>query len=108
MATSTIYWGETVEISSSAETPAGASVAIDGTWSAACRVTRDAVAGKFVEDVTMTIADGVATGEIDTSTGTYRPGSYFLDVRFTAPDGRDHWSGQEVLVLETRNTPSST
>jgi hypothetical protein len=106
MAEASIKWGE-VERITVRVTEAGEEVVLDETWAAACRVVRDKDQCVFA-DIPMTIADGVATGSIDTRGDEYSPGLYIYDVRLTDPNGDDFWTEQTRLTLSGRKTPAST
>lgn len=104
----TIKWGETLTIRGVAKDENGDSIEMDGTWSAVCRITSDKLRGTVIENPTMTISGGVATGEVDTRGAAWSPGTYYYDIRLTDASGNDHWSDARILELETRNSPKST
>ena len=105
--TNEITWGEKVEIRATAKTEAGTDITLDSRWSAACRITKSKIGGEVVENPTMTIADGIATGSVDTGADAWEPGLYFYDVRFTDSEGDDHWSPPYRLIVKDRNAPAS-
>lgn len=106
-ATDSIVWGETYDLSVAAKDADGVDITLDGTWSAACRITKDRVGGEVILNPAMTIADGVATCAIDTGGAEFEAGNYFYDVRLTDSAGNDYWSAPVKLTLNNRNTPSS-
>jgi len=108
MTRDTIKLGEPYTISVEARDAAGAMLPMDGTWQAACRITARALGGETVVDVTaMTLADGLASHEIDTGAAPWEVGTFVYDVRLTDPDGRDFWSDPVDVKILNRNTPSS-
>jgi len=107
MTTDTITWGENYDISATAADADGVAIVIDGTWSAALRVTKTSVGGPIIAEPTMTIAAGAATCAIDTGDAPWKPGVFYYDIRFTDPDGNDFWSEQVELTLTNRNTPNT-
>lgn len=60
-----------------------------------------------MEEPELTIANGSAAGVVDTGGDRWGPGTYYIDVRFTDPDGNDHWSETYQIILKDRNTPKS-
>lgn len=109
MATTTdeIIWGETYDISVSAQDTAGDPITLDGTWSAACRITEDRIGGDVIANPTMTIADGIATTTLDTGDEEWSHGIYYYDIRLTDSDGHDYWTSPVRLILANRNTPNT-
>ena len=107
MADDIIKRGETYGISITALDSDGDAITMDGDWSAASAVTKDRVGGTPIESPTLTIAAGVATGEIDTGSSLYEDGTYYWDARLTDDSGDDYWTTPVKLVLLGRNTPSS-
>jgi hypothetical protein len=105
--TDEIVWGETYDISISAQDTGGNSITLDGTWSAACRITEDHVGGDIVLNPTMTIAAGVATTSIDTGNAEFLSGVYYYDIRLTDAAGHDYWTSPVRLILANRNTPNT-
>ncbi len=106
MATDIIIWGETYDLSVTAKDAAGAAVALDGTWAAACRVCAS-LGGTLVLEPAMTITGGAAVASIDTGDEPWAPGTYIYDIRLTDPDGNDYWCEPVTLILKLRNTPAS-
>lgn len=107
MLTDSIVHGETYDLTVTAKDPDGVVIDLDAGWSAACRVCSGTVGGPTVADVAMTITDSTATGAIDTAAALEHGTKYYLDVRFTDPDGRDYWSDPWVLRVKNHNTPHS-
>lgn len=107
MRTDTIFWGETYGLEATVSDANGDAITLDGTWSAACRVTKGEVGSSMFFEPTVSIVGGKVTGEIDTGAAIWRPGAYYYDVRVTDSDGNDIWSEPVELVLRTRNTPPS-
>jgi hypothetical protein len=108
MTSDSIKWGETYDISAAAADADGVAIPLDGTWSAAIRITRERVGGEVVAEPAMTIGGGVATCTLDTGDDGWRPGIHWYDIRLTDPDGNDYWSEAVKLTLENRNAPAST
>lgn len=103
--TDSATWGETYDLEAQAKDVDGVAIVMDGTWSAACRFTKARVNGETVLAEAMTIADGVATLEVDTGAAAFdEPGVYFYDIRLTDADGNDYWSEPVKLTLKNRNT----
>jgi len=102
----TIAHGETYTISAAASDADGVAIAFDNTWSAACRICSGGIGGETAADIALTIADGVATGGIDTETHL-SVGKFSVDVRFTDESGNDYWSEPWSLNVLPRNTPAS-
>ena len=102
-----IAWGETYELTATALDADGVAIPIDGTWSAACRVTKAKVAGEVIANPVVTIASNAATTTIDTREAGWEPGEYWWDMRLTDPDGDDYWTEAVKLILRTRNAPAS-
>ena len=107
MVTDTITHGETYDIQATAQDAAGDAITLDGTWSAACRITKNKIDGIIILEPTMTIAAGTASTSIDTGDAEWSPGSYYYDIRITDSDGNDQWSEPVNLILESRNTPNT-
>lgn len=107
MDTDRIKRGETYVITITPQDADGAAIVMDGSWSAAYRITRRHVGGKLINEGEMTIADGVATKALDTGVLALAAGIYVYDVRITDPDGNDFWSEPVELTIEERNTPGS-
>lgn len=108
MATDSIVWGETYDISVTAKDANGDAIAIDGTWEAAIRIVRDRIGGPEIESGAMTIADNAATYSIDTGKAPWTADTYVYDIRLTDPDGNDYWCEPIELTLSDRVTlPSS-
>jgi len=105
--TDEIVWGETYDISVSAQDTAGDPITLDGTWSAACRITEDRIGGDVILNPTMTIADGVATTTLDTGDEEWSHGIYYYDIRLTDADGHDYWTSPVRLILANRNSPNT-
>lgn len=105
--TDEIVWGETYDLSVSAKDVDDLTITLDGTWSAACRITKDKIGGDVILNPTMTIADGVATTEIDTGDPEWCAGTFYYDIRLTDSDGNDYWSSPVRLILANRNTPNT-
>lgn len=107
MAEDTIVHGETYGISVSIQDVDGDPLTLDGTWSAACRVTRNKVGSASIVEPVMVIADNAATTELDTGDEPWMPGVYYYDIRLTDPDGHDYWTEPVKLTLSDRNAPAS-
>ncbi len=107
MTTDTIKHGETYSITVQPKDSAGDDLVMDGTWAAACRVTRVRLGGATLVDPVVTISGGSATFSVDTGDAEWEPGTYVWDVRVTDPAGDDFWTEERGLVLETRNAPAS-
>lgn len=107
MTTDSIKWGETYDLSVSAQDENGDAVTIDETWSAACRFVSSADTATTIFQGDMTIADNAASISIDTGEAPWKAGTFFYDVRFTDPDGNDYWTESIRLTLHTRQTPAS-
>lgn len=107
MITDEITWGESYDIAAQAGDAAGEPITMDGTWSAALRITRQLLGGETVVDLPMPIVDGAAQISLDTGEEGWAPGTYIYDTRLTDPDGYDYWSEPVKLVLRNRNTPPS-
>lgn len=105
--TNEIVWGETYNISVSAQNSGGNAVTLDGTWSAACRISKDYIGGDVILNPSMTIAAGVATTSIDTGNAEFSAGTYYYDIRLTDPTGHDYWTDPVRLILANRNSPST-
>jgi hypothetical protein len=105
--TNEIVWGETYNISVSAKNAGGNAVTLDGTWSAACRISKDFIGGDIVLNPTMAIAAGVATTSIDTGNAEFSAGTYYYDIRLTDPTGHDYWTDPVRLIIANRNSPST-
>lgn len=105
--TNEIVWGETYNISVSAQNAGGNAVTLDGTWSAACRISKDFIGGDIVLNPTMAIAAGVATTSIDTGNAEFSAGTYYYDIRLTDPTSHDYWTDPVRLILANRNSPST-
>ena len=108
MDTITRKLGETIPIIGGARNAAGADIFMDGTWSAACRITRDRIGGTVVAEPAMAISGGQAVTQIDTREAGWTVGTYFYDIRITNPDGDDFWTDPIKLKLEPRNAVAST
>ena len=106
MTADTITWGETYDISLAAQDAVGAAITLDGTWSAACRITKNKVGGEVIANPAMTIAAGVATCQIDTGDAGWAAGVFYYDIRLTDADGNDYWTAPIKLTLTNRNTPA--
>jgi hypothetical protein len=104
MQTDIITWGETYDLFIELKDVDGNPIAMNETYSVACRVSTS-VGGEAIAEPVMTIADGVATGTIDTGDPAYAAGTYYYDIRITYPDNRDEWSDPVRLILEDRTTP---
>jgi hypothetical protein len=107
MTTDTISWGETYDIALTAQDSDGAAVAIDATWAAACRITKDRIGGTIIAEPAMSIAGGQASCTLDTGDEGWGPGVYYYDIRLTDPDGNDYWTATIKLKLLDRNAPAS-
>lgn len=107
MTSDTITYGETYDIEAAAQDANGDPIIIDGTWSAACRITKNKIGGPIIAEPTMAIADGKATCTLDTGDDPWTAGTYYYDIRITDPDGNDQWSEAVRLTLTDRNTPQS-
>ena len=107
MQSDSIIHGETYDIAVQIQDANGAPITIDGTWQAACRITRQAVGGPTITEPTMTIVDGAAKCTLDTGDSQWSPTTYYYDIRLTDPDGNDYWTEPVRLTLQKRNTPSS-
>jgi hypothetical protein len=108
MTTDSIKLGETYDLSAAAQDADGNAIVLDGTWQVACRACARKVGGATVADIPMTIAAGVATGQIDTGDSPWTVGMFYFDIRFTDADGNDYWSEPWQLEIQPRNTPAST
>ena len=108
MLTDRIYLGETYTISASGQDENGAAFAIPGTWEVKARIMADTYNGDVVADLTLAIANGVASVSMDTGNSPFAAGIYFYDIRITDADGNDFWSDMVKLVITTRITPQST
>jgi hypothetical protein len=106
MQTDTITWGETYDISVTVKDADGLTIALDDTYQAACRVTRE-VSGATLIDVPVVIADGMVKASIDTGDNPWKAATYYYDIRITDPDGHDYWSEPVRLTLNPRNTPNT-
>lgn len=107
MTKATITLGETYSIVIAPKDAAGAWLFMDGTWQAACRVIAKSGGATLLDEVAMTIADDVASLEIDTGDAPWVAGVYLYDVRITDPDGHDAWSEKVQLTLTAGITPKS-
>jgi len=107
MNTDAIKHGETYGISVAAQDADGVAIALDGTWQAACRITRDRIGGPVIAEPAMTIAGGAASCELDTGDAEWSPGTYYYDIRLTDPAGNDFWTAAVKLKLLDRNAPAS-
>ena len=107
MQTDTITWGETYDLEVSAQDPDGAAILLDGSWQAACRITKSKLGVAAFLDPVLTLSGGKARGQIDTGDAPWAPGTYYYDIRLTDPDGHDQWYEPVKLILATRNTPAS-
>lgn len=107
METDTIKHGETYDLNITAEDADGVAITLDGTWEAACRVTKNKIGGVVIAEPALTFSLGAAVGSIDTRDAEWEPGTYFYDVRLTDPDGNDFWTEPVKLKVEARNTPDS-
>jgi len=105
--TDTITWGSSYDLSAVAQDDAGDPITLDGTWSAACRVSKGRVGGEKLIDVPMSISGGAASCSIDTTGPEWKPGVYYYDIRLTDSDGNNYWASPVKLVLTNRNTPPS-
>jgi hypothetical protein len=105
--TDTIVHGETYDIAVQAKDINGDPIVMDGTWSAATRITKGAIGGEIIAEPAMAIVDGLATYTLDTGESIWESTTYFYDVRLTNPDGDDFWTAKIRLTLTPRNTPSS-
>lgn len=105
--TDTIIWGTPYDLSAVAQDDAGDPITMDGTWSAACRISKGRIGGEKLIDVSMSISEGAAVGSIETSGPEWAPGVYYYDIRLTDGDGTDYWTAPVKLVLTNRNTPPS-
>lgn len=105
--TDEITWGETYDMSVSAQDTEDGEVTLDETWSAACRITKDRVGGTLVLEPTMTIANGIASAEIDTGDSPFCAGTFWYDIRLTDASGNDFWTNPVRLILKNRNALTS-
>lgn len=105
--TNEIVWGETYDISVSAQDASSNPVTLDGTWSAACRISEDYIGGNVALNPTMVIAAGVATVSLDTGNTEWSHGVYYYDIRLTDSTGNDYWTSPVRLILANRNTPNT-
>lgn len=108
MLTDTIKLGETYDITLSAKDADDVAIVLDGTWAAACRITRGKIDGETVAEPAMTIAAGVATTTLDTGGSEWTHGEYYYDVRLTDADGNDFWTDPVKLKILNRNAPASS
>lgn len=99
-------WGESYGLGIALKDADDDDILMDGTWLAAARIINEKT-GCEVEIIPMTIADGGASGMIDTRADGYTPGVYLYDIRVTDPDGFDHWTERSRLTLRPRVTASS-
>jgi hypothetical protein len=102
--TDTVVSGETYGLSISCTDPDGVAIVLSAGWSAACTVCAGKIGGVPVDTIAMTVADGVATGSLDTDE-TLVVGRYYLDIRLTDPDGNNYWSAPWCLRVVVSNTP---
>jgi hypothetical protein len=100
-------WGEVYEMTLELQDADSVQVPMDETWSLSCGVSRKFHGTDLVAEPVMTIADGVASGEIDTAEDGWEPGVYFYDFRLTDPDGKDIWTAPVRLTLQDRNALGS-
>lgn len=107
MQSDSIIHGETYDIAVQIQDENGAPVVIDGTWQAACRITRQTVGGPTIAEPTMTIVGGAAKCTLDTGDDHWSPTTHYYDIRLTDPDGNDYWTEPVRLTLQKRNTPAS-
>jgi hypothetical protein len=105
--TNEIVWGESYKISVSAQNPNGDAISINGSWGAACRITKDYIGGDVILNATMTIADNVASTVLDTGNDEFSYGVYYYDVRLTDEGGHDYWTEPVRLILANRNSPNT-
>ncbi len=106
MAFDKIKWGESYDLSIAVADPDGEALPVDETWQAEATVVHERT-GREIQSVPLVIADGVATGSIDTRAPGYSAGVFAYDVRLTDPAGNDYWSEKVLLTLEPRITPPS-
>jgi hypothetical protein len=102
-----IKWGETYDVTITAEDADGVAVPLTDEWQAAMRVTRGRVGGEIVAEPAVSIADGAAVASIDTGDAGWVAGAYRYDFRLTDPDGNDFWTEAVSLTLENRNAPNT-
>ena len=107
MQTDTIVHGETYDISVAAQDENDDPIVLDGTWSAACRITKGSIGGTILMEPVMTIAAGVATTSLDTGDPEWSPIIYYFDIRLTDAAGDDFWTEPIQLTLTPRNTIAS-
>ena len=107
MTKSTITLGETYSIALEPRDASGTALVMDGTWQAACRVIAKTGGATILDELAMTISDGIASLEIDTGEAPWVAGVYIYDVRITDPDGHDAWSEKVQLTLAAGITPKS-
>ena len=102
-----IRWGESYDLSITAQDADGNAIALDETWSGKYRVLTGNGSGTEIEAGALAIADGVATATIDTGAGQWIPGIYYYDVRLTDPDGYEYPSETVRLrVVATQTEPN--
>jgi len=107
MITDSIVWGETYDLSVSAQDLNEDVVTIDDSWSAVCRFTSEANPNFTAFQSPMVISNNAASVAIDTGNPPWLPGVYFYDIRISDPDGNDFWSETVRLTLHNRLAPSS-
>ena len=100
-----IKQGEIIHLEAEPLDADGNPVVIGTGWSAAFGVSRVTNGGQRVLTGEMAIADGKATGELDTD--TLFVGDYFYDIRFTSPEGENYFSDPVHLAVGPRNAKTA-
>lgn len=109
--------GETYDLEIEGKDENGDVITLDDTYSAVYRVMTGydgnvvaAVLPSALFEVAagvMTFSEGKARANIDTNATGFAPGLFWLDVRFTDPDGNDYWSQPIRLTLYKRYSQPS-
>lgn len=106
MITRTITHGATYPVRSYGRN-AGVDVPVDGTWTAAMRVSTEKISGPIFVDVPLTLVNGAFVAAIDTSLPPWKPGVYYYDIRITPPGTPPKWSEGVKLTLKPKNSPAT-
>jgi len=103
MQTERIKRGEVFALSLEFKDADGEVIAVNETWSFACRICKEYVKGETAADVPISLVDGIPVGSYQTD--DLEEGLYFYDVKATDPDANDYWSCPVRLIIEPTNTP---
>lgn len=102
-----LRWGESCDLSITAQDADGNVITLDETWSGKYRVLTGNGSGTEIEAGALVIANGVATATIDTGAVGWAPGIYYYDVRLTDADGYEYPSETVRLrVVATQTEPN--